>query len=252
MLTNYKLIVSFKGTSYSGFQFQVDANTVEGELLSALRSLFKKEIKLYSCGRTDKGVHADMHVSNFFVEKNYPLQSIKSALNYYLPSDIKILDVSEVPNIFNSRYSAVSRTYIYSFTNNPVPFCFHDFITSYNYVFNFNDINDLLLKCIGSHDFVNFRNVGSDEKSTIREIYNFSFFNKSIKLLNNCNFQYYQFEITANSFLYRMVRNLVGAMIDVLRGLKSHDDFLNMLYLKSSYNYTTAPSNGLSLVNVKY
>ena len=252
MLTNYKLVVAFKGTSYSGFQFQHNTITIEGELRLALRSLYKKEIKLISCGRTDKGVHADMHVSNFFADKNYPLQTIISALNYYLPSDIRVLDVSSVDSSFNARYSAVSRTYIYSFSNDCIPFLFQDFISFFNYSFDFKNLNNLLSKCIGMHDFVNFRNIGSDEKSTVREIYNFSFLKKNIKLLDNSNFKFYQFEITANGFLYRMVRNLVGALVEVLRGVRSHDEFINMLNLASVYNYTTAPSNGLSLVKVKY
>lgn len=251
-MINFKLIVSFKGTSYSGFQFQHNTITIEGELILALRSLYKKEIKLISCGRTDKGVHADMHVSNYFVDINYPLQKIKSALNFYLPSDIFVLDVSIINNSFNARYSALSRTYIYSFTNHRVPFCFNNFITFFNYSFNFKDINNLLLNCIGIHDFVNFRNIGSNENTTFREIYKFSFLKKSIKLLDNTNFEFYQFEISANSFLYRMVRNLVGAIIEVLRDVRSHEDFINMLNLNSVYNYTTAPAKGLSLVKVKY
>ena len=150
--------IEYDGTNFVGWQSQKNGDSVQDNIEKVLKKILKEKIRISGAGRTDKGVHADMHVTNFFADKDYPLQAIMSALNFYLPSDIRVLDVCLENKSFNARYSAVSRTYIYSFTNHSIPFCFHDFITFFNYSFDFKNLNSLLTKCIGLHDFVNFRN----------------------------------------------------------------------------------------------
>lgn len=232
---------------------QSNARTVEGELQRSLKKLFGKFIKFNSAGRTDSGVHAEGQVINFYVDTDLGTDKIRLALNHYLPSDIRCLYVYEADEDFHARFSAKSRTYFFHFTDYQIPLYLQPRIVKTSWkpdCANFDSISRTLL---GSHDFKNFRNLGSNESSTIRTVYECNLETLTLPLLYIERFQFYRFAITANGFLYRMVRNIVGAFFEVLRGKQSLDSFSSLLNLGfEPYLYTTAPAHGLSLIKVDY
>ena len=113
MKKNIKIIYQYDGSKFSGFQRQKSQKTVQGEIEKIIKNTFSQEINMISSGRTDKGVHAYEQVSNFFIDKNIPIEPIKRQLNKSLKGEIKILEINEVSDTFNARFDAKSRTYLY-------------------------------------------------------------------------------------------------------------------------------------------
>ena len=103
---NIKIVYEYDGSEFYGFQRQPKLRTVQGEIEKVLEILFKEKIDLISAGRTDRGVHAKMQVSNFYIKLDIPISKLKKILNALLPEDINILEVEEIELNFNSRFSA--------------------------------------------------------------------------------------------------------------------------------------------------
>ena len=118
---NIKIEFRYDGSRYYGFQRQPDKITVQGEIEKILRIVTKEEINLISAGRTDRGVHANHQVSNFYTSSTIPIEKYKYLLTRALPKDIDILSVEEVDENFNARHNAKMREYIYiiSWEKNP-------------------------------------------------------------------------------------------------------------------------------------
>ena len=110
---NVKLIYQYDGSKFSGFQRQKRERTVQGEIEKTIERVFSQKISMVSSGRTDKGVHAIEQVSNFIIDRNIPLESIKRQLNRKLGKEIKIIHVEEVSMKFNARFDAKKRIYMY-------------------------------------------------------------------------------------------------------------------------------------------
>lgn len=229
---------------------------MEGALLRALGKIFKSRLSLTGAGRTDTGVHALGQVVNFKSDLHIPTVNLKLAINSCLPRAIRVLDVNMVPAIFNARRSAKSREYRYLFTQHEVPVYFDDVVAQVPFVPDlrfFSDIADILK---GEHDFSNFKCQGSSDVLTMKTIYEIGMEQRPIEDIFNRGFAFncYSFRIVADSFLYRMVRNILGAMFQVLRGTRTIDEFRLLLtdVRHKAFNYTLAPAKGLCLVKVNY
>jgi tRNA pseudouridine38-40 synthase len=254
-LINYKLIVSYNGTLFLGYQRQLEARTVEGELLKVISKIFNDVKVIYGSGRTDSGVHALGQVVNFKSVKNLDLKKLSHSLNGMLPDDISVLDIEIVDLKFNSRYSAKKRVYHYLFS----PLIMPTYLMGYVSKINVDCSEDFMNECsqifLGSYDFSNFRKLGSDEKSTIRFVSHVSIKKKLIlspyEKLDNL--YYYSFHIEADGFLYRMVRNCVGSLFQIFQGNNTLENLIKLRDLQDvDFNYSAAPAKGLSLVNVSY
>ncbi len=243
-LKNYKITISYDGTSLHGWQVQKNARTVQGDIENALEKIFNKKINLIGAGRTDSGVHALGQVANFKVSTSMTTDELKNALNGNLGRDIFIINCNEVSIDFHSRFSAVKREYIYKIQTNFTPIS-RNFTWSLDS--NFIDIN-ILNKCsklvIGEHDFsqLSKKNVEIENKNC--------HIHSSKWIVDNSSLNYI---ISANRFLHHMVRYLVGVMIEVSKkNLLSIDDFESMLNANERKFIFKAPSKGLYLNRISY
>ncbi|MGL5122660.1 MAG: tRNA pseudouridine(38-40) synthase TruA [Fusobacteriaceae bacterium] len=242
-MRNIKLTYAYDGTDFLGFQRQPNSRTVQGELEKLLSKYMKEPINLTSSGRTDRGVHAFMQVSNFLTNSTIPLKKIQLILNSSLPIDISITAAEEVDADFNSRFSAKKRTYKYFLTHEKNPFK-NRFAT---YTFLKLDLESFLLilqPLIGKHDFRNFRLADSKNVNQVREIYSII---GSYEGGNIC------IEIKGSSFLKSQIRIIIGTALEIYKGNKPKN-YLEILLNDLTYEYPkiVAEPNGLFLSNISY
>lgn len=257
-MRNILLTVSYDGTDFCGWQRQDDVNggeanrTVQGDLEKALEKLHKQKINVYGSGRTDSGVHALGQAANFYSPiESIPAQNYIRAINAFLPDDIRILDAKEVPEEFNSRKSATSRSYRYfiSFGNaapaNNARFSWY----VPNYTPNLQRLNQYC-KCLkGEIDCASFTASGDESVSTNRYIDDAQFFMQKDIWGNDI----LVFQIEANAFLWKMVRTLTGTLINLDRTNAPEDSMEKILNAKDRTKAgVTAPPQGLFLYKIKF
>jgi tRNA pseudouridine38-40 synthase len=241
---NYKIIIEYDGTDFSGWQLQPDKRTVQGVLESALQPLGEgRRISVHGAGRTDAGVHARGQVANFQFGANLKAERLLAAINGRLPGDVQVLSIIPVDEDFHARFSALGRHYSYRLTGARVilgrQYCW--FVRS-----EFED--SLLTECanqiVGKHDFVGFSKANSEVDSTICHIKRASWENDG---------KYLIFNICSNRFLHHMVRFLVGTSLEVARGRYTVEQFTDQLRkgLGQIIPYR-APAAGLVLEQIEY
>ncbi|MDR5659518.1 tRNA pseudouridine(38-40) synthase TruA [Serpentinicella sp. ANB-PHB4] len=244
-MRNIMVEIEYDGTNYSGWQIQQNANTVQAEVLKAIKKITNQEVKMHASGRTDAGVHAKGQVANFYMDYPIPVEGFKKVINKFLPNDIAILNVKEVPLTFHARYNVVSKRYIYKIYNNTTrsPLMFN-----YSYhvspKINIDIIKEGTRILEGTHDFKSFVTSGSTAKNTVRTIYN-------IQVEQVGNMIILSFH--GNGFLYNMVRNIVGTLVEMSIGkkdIKQLEKILNMKDRKAAGH--KAPPQGLFLDKVFY
>ncbi len=239
-----KLTISYDGTHYHGFQFQNNAVTVQGEFENSLKKLFGKEIKITGCSRTDAGVHAEKFVLHADIPAFFPANKIHLALNTFLPEDISVLHGEDTDEAFHARYSCTEKTYKYMIVNRAVrdPF-YRTKAWHFPYHLDVDAMNKAALDIIGEQDFSSFMAQGSPVSSTVRNVKS-CFVEKSGDLV--CLY------ITANGFLYNMVRIVTGTLTAAGTGKLSE----SVKDIIASHDRTragiTAPPQGLYLYEVKY
>lgn len=241
---NIKLVYSYDGSEFFGFQRQPGLRTVQGELERVLKIVFKDEIELVSAGRTDRGVHAKMQVSNFFTENKIPLNKIKKALNSILPKDITILDVSIEDENFSSRFSAKYRSYEYYISEERDVFK-NRYVTFVEEKLDLEKLNNIAKILEGKHDFKNFRLSDCGSNTTIREIYDIKFLRvdeKTIKLY-----------VKGSAFLKSQIRIIVGTILAIYFG-KKEKNYLERMLKETEVEFAkiVAEPNGLHLCEIGY
>lgn len=244
-MKRFKCTVEYDGKNYAGFQIQQNANTVQAELEKALSTLCKEEIKITASGRTDSGVSALGQVFHFDSNTDIPAQKIPFALKILLPDDISVLDCIEADRNFHSRYDAKAKTYSYKICFTQLPKPLYTKYYQYPYKVNFDLLNNALDKLKGKHNFQAFMSTGSDVCNFEREIFDITF----CKLEENC----YEIKVTANGFLYNMMRIIVGLVLDIARG-KIPLDNIDKMFETGDRNFGghTAPPEPLCLLKVYY
>lgn len=245
MLRNIKLIISYDGSNYFGWQKQNKLPTIQEEIEKALYNITGKNIDIIGSGRTDTNVHALAQVANFQTTSKIPAGRIKCALNANLSTDIRILSSEEVDLDFNSRFSAKRKTYLYQIYNDRVSSPFYEKY-SYHipYRLDINIMREALIKLEGEHDFKAFMSSNSSVKSTVRTIYDTAI-NSENKLI--------KIEIAGNGFLYNMVRIIVGTVIEIGNGKKDITCIEKAIQTgQRTYLGQTAKPQGLFLKEVVY
>ncbi len=248
-MRNIKLTIEYEGTHFSGWQIQGKRQrTVAGQIEKTLKKLFRKNIRLIGSGRTDSGVHALGQVANFKVDSTLTTQRIKHALNAHLPEDIVVWKVEEVAFNFHAQYSARFKTYRYTILNRDARSVLtRHFCLSYPYPLNISAMRVEAKALLGRHDFKSFQavNPARDEKTTtVRTIH-------KISIKKGGDFIY--IDITANGFLYKMVRNIVGTLLEVGCGRLPKGGIKIILAKKNRvFAGDTAKAQGLTLVEVNY
>ncbi len=246
-LINYRVTIEYNGEHFCGFQYQPNCRTVEGEIEKVLTEILGKETKIYASGRTDSGVHALGQVGNFFcTEPNK--QKLLHQINDKLPEDVKLLNIVEVPAEFDSRFSAKKKTYGYRFYlsryERPL---FESFALRVNDNVDVKKMADSAGEFVGEYDFTSFVARKSGKTNFVRKIYD-----ARINCLDK-NQQLYEFEITANGFLYNMVRIIFGTLLDVGYSRKQKEDIKKIILAKDRTKAgKTMPAKGLVLKSVCY
>lgn len=246
-MRNIKITIEYDGSNYKGWQRQSNGITVQEVIETKLSELTGEDIKIFGSGRTDSGVHAMAQVANFrTVCKLTPVQ-ITKAMNSLLPEDIVILDSQEADPDFHAQYSSKSKTYIYQILNRSTPTA----LLRTKTWFRRNKLDlDLMKEAVkylkGEHDFRLFAHANITVKTTVRTVYAASIYRDEDLII---------FEIEANGFLKRMVRMLVGTLVEVGKGNLTPENFGKLLngYAKiENLNIPSAPARGLFLKQVKY
>jgi len=243
-MRNIRLQYEYDGTDFFGMQKQEKARTVAGEIEKILNILLKEKVNLINSGRTDRGVHALMQVSNFITDAKIPTDRIKYALGNALPKDINLFSVEEVEEEFNARFSAKWRSYIYKlspkkdiFQRNRVMFIKEDI--------QIEKFNEILKPLIGEHDFGSFRKADCGAQSGVREIFELYSYRENGEI---------HIYLRANSFLKSMVRIIVGSSLAVYFGEKPEDYLIQKLKNPDMQENgkIMADSQGLYLYEVNY
>jgi tRNA pseudouridine38-40 synthase len=269
-LQNWKLVLSYDGTDFHGWQIQPGEITVQGELQSALARIVGESPLPQGSGRTDAGVHALAQVASFPLQARIPKANLLRALNRTLPGSIRILDAQVAPETFHARHSAIAKTYEYRVL--PIEpaaaqIC-PPFLSRYVYPYSWNvpldALNSAAAAFVGEYDFRSFAatdpdlatrtpaigdHAGKTEiRSTVRTIYSSAWHEQTID-----GFQLLVYRVRGNGFLHHMVRNLVGTILDVARGYMRLDDIPAILAAHDrSMAGPTAPARGLFLHSVEY
>ena len=243
---NLKLTVAYDGTDFVGWQVQRTGRTVQGVVQDALCLMHKEPVTVFAAGRTDSGVHADGQVINFRTTiDSIPSHDFHLALNSYLPRDVQAVDSAEVPDSFHARYSAIRRVYRYFYTySNTLHPRARSFAVRLRRRPSVQRLNRLCAPVIGSHDFTTFTIPREASKSRIRQICGAAFFPLDGHLV---------FEVSANGFLWRMVRSLVGTLMDLERqGAEPAEMERRLAACDRKGAGPSAPSAGLVLHYVEY
>ncbi|MDD5108827.1 MAG: tRNA pseudouridine(38-40) synthase TruA [Candidatus Omnitrophica bacterium] len=249
---NFKLQIEYDGSRYYGWQEQNGKNasyqvnkTIQYSLEKVLKQILQEDVKLIVAGRTDSGVHALAQVANFKSSTKMPLDRLRWALNCLLPEDIKVTRIQYVDLDFNSRFCAKSKIYRYTVLNRK-----YSSPLSAGKVYFFHYPLDVRLMrseanvLLGRHNFKSFQATELRQRNPIRTI-------KSIKIAKDKDFLY--IDIEADSFLYNMVRNIAGTLLEIGRGRFSEGSMSKILKSrKRSCAGPTLPAKGLCLVRVKY
>ena len=244
-MRNIKLTIEYDGTGFFGFQKQKRLRTVQSELESALEKLFQKKITVIASGRTDSGVHAEAQIIHFKVNSRIPLFKIEQGLNRYLPEDMAVIASEEAPSKFHAQFSARSKTYEYRVWNSKARSPLNRFRTfHFPYSLDLRMMKRAARLLSGTHDFRAFEASGGRRKSAVRTIQSFSI-KKEGKMIS--------FTVVSNGFLYKMVRSMVGTLLEIGSGRLSLVRFKEILASKDrSQAGPTVPPQGLFLKEVKY
>ena len=236
----------YKGTEFSGYQVQPEKRTVQGEIELALKNIFFEDIKIYASGRTDARVHALAQIAHFDAQKKFSESQLIHLLNRELPSDISVLEAGIVDEDFDARFDATSKTYIYKFYlsrfEKPL---YSNLATRVNDNVNVEKMQEACSYLLGEHDFKSFVARKSGKEDFVRTIY-------SAKITKTDS-DLYEFEISANGFLYNMVRIIFGTLIEVGSGRLKPEEVGLVIESKSrSKAGKTYSPDGLYLKNVEY
>ena len=245
-LQGHRLTIAYRGTEFSGWQRQAGKRTVQECLERALALLWGHEISLQGSGRTDTGVHALGQVASFNARNLHAGPILRRALNANLPRDVRVMACRLVTPAFHARFDAKGKTYRYLILNAEVqdPFTW-DTQWHLPRPLDVTAMRTAARALLGEHDFASFTsNPGYERETTVRRIKRASLTREGSTLV---------FHFSADGFLYRMVRNFVGALVKVGQGKISAEDFLEILQARSrSKAPATAPACGLYLMNVRY
>ena len=243
---NIKMILSYDGTVFLGWQESIDGITIEGILRKTLETIYQHPIVLQAASRTDRGVHAEEQVVNYTTEKKLDLNRLKFSLNQLLPKTIRIQEIKKAHETFHPTLEASGKEYHYHLCTSPVqsPFRRH-FSWHITSPLNIDLMRKGAASFIGTHDFVTFCNaINSMSKDTVRTLIRLEIIEED---------SYLCFEIEGNSFLYKMVRNLVGTLVYLGMGKLSLNEVKTLLEKKDRKRAgMTAPAHGLTLKKVSY
>ena len=245
------LKLAYVGTSYCGWQAQNNGNTVQQKLTEAVNRLFGSECDVTGCSRTDSGVHANGFCATVSrrgeigIETSVPTERIPRAINCFLPDDISVLSAEWVDDSFHARYDVKSKEYVYRiFTRQERDPFLADRVWHHPKALDVNSMNVAAQRFIGLHDFSAFMAQGSKIVDTRRTVFSADVTSQGDMI---------EFRVSADGFLYNMVRIMTGTLVEVGEGRLSPDAITAIISSKDrSLAGMTAPACGLYLDQVFY
>lgn len=245
-MRNIKLTIEYDGTRYQGWQRLGDSDkTIQGKIENILTQMTRTRIEIIGSGRTDAGTHARGQIANFKTDSKMVLSEMIDFLNRYLPQDIVVKKAEEVPERFHARYNAKGKQYSYYVWNNTIPSAFErNYSFHYSEELNFELMNEACRKLTGTHDFIGFSSLKKTKKSTTRTIDELSI-QKEGNLIH--------FTFVGNGFLHKMVRILMGTILEIGSGTMKLEVIDEVFESKiRSEAGMTVPAQGLFLDEVYY
>ena len=252
METNLKAIVRYDGTDFVGWQVQPGLRTVQGDLEEALSRIAGRPIRIEGAGRTDAGVHALGQVFSWQMPGSLGCSRLRRSLSRMTGPDIRVEEVEEVAPEFHARKSARSKLYAYTLApgREPDPL-------SARYAWTVPPDLDMealaRLACgvVGKHDFAGFQGGGASVKTTVRTIHSLELKRGGVIGPADAD-TLWRLEFVGGGFLYKMVRNITGTLVDVVRGTLPESALEERLNAPGPFHGHTAPAHGLALVQVAY
>lgn len=245
-MRNLKLKLAYDGTEFHGWQVQPSQRTIQGVLEAVLGEIEGSPVKIHGAGRTDAGVHALEQVASLRLGNPIPPENLRKAMNRLLTDAIRVLQVEEAESAFHARYSATAKRYEYRIWRAEIcPPWLSRYVYPHPYPLDEGRIAEAADRFAGTHDFRSLAACGGREmESTVRTIFSSSLEREGEMLV---------YRVRGTGFLYRMVRNIVGTLLEVGRGNRAPDDIgLILAGKKRSEAGPTAPARGLFLAGVEY
>lgn len=243
-----KILVSYDGTDYHGWQVQPGLPTIQGVLEAVISGVEGREVQVAGSGRTDAGVHAAAQVAAFSIENPIPVENLRHAMNRLLPRDIRVLSVEEAGPDFHPRFQAKRKTYEYRIFRAEICSPFERrYVCHHPYPLNVEEMIALAPLLEGEHDFAAF--AASDDRdeldlSKVRTIFCSRLTLDGDRLI---------YRVTGSGFLKHMVRNIVGVLLEVGKGNVDRAGFLARLEPGCEISPgPTSPARGLFLISVEY
>ena len=239
------LTIAYDGTDYHGWQVQPNGITVQEVLQKGLCELLGTKTGATGCSRTDSGVHAKQFCCHVDCDNNIPDDAFIRGLSAKLPSNIAVIDCKTVASDFHARYNALGKTYVYNILNSKIK---DPFLERYYWrierELDIDKMNEFCGKIVGKHDFYAFSSSGRTVEDTVRTVKECFVTKRDNKV---------KLQITADGFLYNMVRIIVGTAVAVSDGKIDPNDTEKILAEKKRENAgITAPAKGLFLEKVIY
>ncbi|MFH1778144.1 MAG: tRNA pseudouridine(38-40) synthase TruA [Candidatus Omnitrophota bacterium] len=249
-MRNIRLVIEYDGTNYMGWQTQKkNLKTIQGTIEKVLREILQEKVNIIGSGRTDRGVHALGQVANFKTKSSILTSKLQQALNSLLPPDIVIKKAEDVGLEFHARFTVRSKIYRYTILNSSTPRAIsRDYYIYLKYPLDVVKMQKEAKCLLGRHNFKSFQAADRAWRKKDRKS------ETNIKMLNiSKKDDFIYIDIEATGFLYNMVRNIVGTLIEVGRG-KFPGGRVKAILEKRDRTYAgpTAAAKGLCLVQVKY
>jgi tRNA pseudouridine38-40 synthase len=239
----YKLVLAYDGVRFGGWQTQPNAPSIQSLVEEALSCVLREKTAVTASGRTDSGVHALAQTAHFDSSRSFDPHVLQYSLNSLLPSDIRIRSVAPAPPAFHARYTASSKIYRYHLTTSHDPFK-KPYALHVRFPLSIARLKEAAAYFVGERDFTSFTNLGSTARNPVRTLYR-------IDIVEEEDGAYIEFE--GNGFLYKMVRNIVGTLLDVCRGKLQPEEIPAIFAAKDRRKAAAAaPAHGLFLVKVNY
>lgn len=245
-MRNFKMVLSYDGSRYRGWQRLGDSDaTIQGKLEQVLSRMTGSPVEVIGSGRTDAGAHALAQTANFHCRTTMTAGEIQAYLRKYLPEDIGVYSLEETDNRFHSRYNAVEKTYQYRIWNSTQPCVFErKFVWPVEEPLNVEAMAQAAEEFLGTHDFLAFCSNKHFKKSSVRTIHRFTVERLGPEI---------RFTVTGDGFLYNMVRIMVGTLVAIGRGDMTQEQIPGILNDRvREHAGETVPAKGLCLMEVRY
>lgn len=240
----YRITLDYIGTDFCGWQEQPALRSVQGEIENAIEKLTGERTAVTGSGRTDAGVHALSQTAHFDLSREWQCERLVGGINHFLPGDIRILKASEASSDFHARFDCKEKTYVYVMYRVPERAAFKDRAWAVNSDIDVKAMDGAAKRLVGEKDFTSFMAGGSDVKSAVRTVTDASVRESGDFII---------FEVSANGFLYNMVRIMTAVLVSVGIGKLAQSDVGGIIAARDrSAVKGIAPACGLYLKSQRY